>query len=109
VPDLCSKPGWVPVRDELWQGLRYSFPCEKRCLPPNATARLLGGYSPHQKRDLAVGAYEVASALESAADPCGADYWAKARDTLAALPAAGKLPESNRSFLDHVTGELGPK
>jgi hypothetical protein len=39
--------------------------------------------------------------------PTAVDHWAKAQRILAALDAAGKLPDSDRQFLHYVSGKLG--
>jgi hypothetical protein len=52
---------------------------------------------------------KVASVLESAGASSAAGHWAKAHHIRSALDAAGKLPDSDRKFLDDVTGKLGPK
>ena len=59
----------------------------------------------HQ-RDVSVGAYKLASLLESVHDPSAADHWAKAHQILATLDAAGKLSESDRQVLYYVTRKL---
>jgi tetratricopeptide (TPR) repeat protein len=60
------------------------------------------------RRDVWVSHYRIASALESVGDPATADYWGKAHDVLAALDAAGQLPDADRAFYDAVTLKLGP-
>jgi hypothetical protein len=65
--------------------------------------------NPAYQRDVWVGAYKVAGALESVRDPSAADYWSKAHRTLAALDAAGKLPDGDRQVLDRVAHKLGPR
>jgi tetratricopeptide (TPR) repeat protein len=61
----------------------------------------------HQ-RDVWVCHYQIASALESVGDPSAADHWGNAHRVLAALDAAGKLPDSDQATYDHVTRKLGP-
>lgn len=56
-----------------------------------------------------MGYYQVASVLESAGIPSAVDGWANAHHVLAALDTAGKLPDSDRQFLDYVAGKLGRK
>jgi tetratricopeptide (TPR) repeat protein len=60
------------------------------------------------QRDLAVSAGNVATKLGSTGDPSAAEYWSRAHRILTALDAAGKLPDSDREFLDYVTGKVGP-
>jgi tetratricopeptide (TPR) repeat protein len=60
------------------------------------------------QRDVWVSHYQIAAALESVGDPSAADHWGKAHHALAALDAAGKLPDSDRATYDEVTGKLGP-
>jgi tetratricopeptide (TPR) repeat protein len=57
---------------------------------------------------VAVAAYKIASLLESSEDPCADDYWAKSYRPLAALHAAGKLPNRDRTLLHHVAGKVAP-
>jgi hypothetical protein len=59
------------------------------------------------QRNLSISLYKVASAHESAGLPSAVDHWTKAHHILVALDAAGRLPASDRQFLDYVTGKLG--
>jgi tetratricopeptide (TPR) repeat protein len=61
----------------------------------------------HQ-RDVWVSHYQIASALESVGDPSAADHWGNAHHVLAALDAAGKLPDADRATYDDLTRKLGP-
>ena len=65
--------------------------------------------NPDYQRNVAVSADRVARLLESMGDPSAAGYWSKAHHALAALDAAGKLPDGDRQFLDHSAHKLGPR
>ena len=60
-----------------------------------------------RQRDLWVSLYKIASVQEDLGVPTDVDHWAKAHHILAALDAAGKLPDSDRQFLHYVSGKLG--
>jgi tetratricopeptide (TPR) repeat protein len=61
----------------------------------------------HQ-RDIWVSHYRIASALASMGDPSASDHWGKAHHALAALDAAGQLPDSDRAIYDDLTRKIGP-
>jgi hypothetical protein len=61
----------------------------------------------HQ-RDVWVSHYKIAAALESVGDPSAADHWFRAHHVLAALDAAGKLPDADRATYDDVVRKLDP-
>jgi hypothetical protein len=65
--------------------------------------------NPQYQRDMWVGMCKIAGALESSGDPSATDYWSKAHQAMAALDAAGKLPDSDRQALDSVAHKLGPR
>lgn len=52
--------------------------------------------------------YTLASVLESAGDPSAIEHWGTAHRILTGLDAAGRLPASDRQFLDDIAGKLGP-
>ena len=60
-----------------------------------------------RQRNLWVSLYKIASVQEDSGVPIAVDHWARAQRILAALDAAGKLPDSDRQFLQYVSGKLG--
>ena len=64
-------------------------------------------HNPDRQRNLWVSLYKIASVQEDLGVPTAVDHWANAQRILAALDAAGKLPDSDRQFLHYVSGKLG--
>lgn len=56
---------------------------------------------------LGIGAWNVASSLESAGDATAHDFWSRAHQILVGLDASGRLAGGDRHLLDQVTRKLG--
>ena len=59
-----------------------------------------------RQRNLWVSLYKIASVQEDLGVTTAIDHWTKAHHILAALDAAGKLPNSDRQFLHYVAANL---